>query len=93
MDISSYVLLSQEQALRRRLDVAANNLANMNTVGFKREQPVFREYVEKTESAVKPAKLGSWLLLLIVSHALVAAVNRPRPVTAVGPRSRLNAGG
>jgi uncharacterized membrane protein YoaT (DUF817 family) len=44
-------------------------------------------------SAVKPAKLGSWLLLLIVSYALVAAVNRPRPVTAVGPRSRLNAGG
>jgi flagellar basal-body rod protein FlgF len=29
--------------------VAANNLANMNTVGFKREQPVFREYVEKTD--------------------------------------------
>ncbi len=36
MDISSYVLLSQEQALRRKLDVAANNMANMTTVGFTR---------------------------------------------------------
>ncbi|WP_216073706.1 flagellar basal body protein, partial [Acinetobacter baumannii] len=62
MDISSYVLLSQETALRRRMDVAANNLANMNTVGFKREQPVFREYVEKTDSAVKPAKQTSFVL-------------------------------
>ncbi|NYT42125.1 flagellar basal-body rod protein FlgF [Sphingomonas sp. R-74633] len=62
MDISSYVLLSQETALRRRMDVAANNLANMNTVGFKREQPVFREYVEKTDSAVKPANKTSFVL-------------------------------
>ena len=62
MDISSYVLLSQEQALRRRMDVVANNLANMNTVGFKREQPVFREYVEDTTSAVKPAEKTSFVL-------------------------------
>lgn len=62
MDVSSYVLLSQEQALRRRLDVAANNLANMNTVGFKREQPVFREYVEQGESAIAPAKKTSYVL-------------------------------
>ena len=56
MDISSYVLLSQEQALRRRLDVAANNMANMSTAGFKRERPVFREYVEQqTEAAVEQA--------------------------------------
>jgi flagellar basal-body rod protein FlgF len=63
VDISSYVLLSQEQALRRRLDVAANNLANMNTVGFKREQPVFREYVEQGETTVTPdAKKTSYVL-------------------------------
>jgi flagellar basal-body rod protein FlgF len=51
MDVSSYVLLSQEQALRRRLDVAANNMANANTIGFKREQPLFHEYVEQTTGA------------------------------------------
>ena len=41
MDLSAYVLLSQQQALRRQLDIAANNMANSSTVGFKREQPLF----------------------------------------------------
>ncbi|MFZ5746639.1 MAG: flagellar hook-basal body complex protein [Pseudomonadota bacterium] len=62
MDVSSYVLLSHEQALRRRLDITANNLANMNTVGFKREKPVFHEYVEKTDSTVEPARTASFVL-------------------------------
>lgn len=54
MDISSYVLLSHEQALQRRLDVTANNMANTSTVGFKREQPVFHEYVEQSGDAAVP---------------------------------------
>jgi flagellar basal-body rod protein FlgF len=63
MDVSSYVLLSQEQALRRRLDVAANNMANANTVGFKREQPLFHEYVEQTTGApLDAAKNTSFVL-------------------------------
>jgi len=37
-------------------------------------------------SLVRLGKLGSWFLLLIVSYALVAMVNRPRPYAA--PRSR-----
>jgi flagellar basal-body rod protein FlgF len=55
MDISSYVLLSHEQALQRRMDVTANNMANTSTVGFKREQPVFHEYVEDGGSDAVPA--------------------------------------
>jgi flagellar basal-body rod protein FlgF len=63
MDVSAYVLLSHEQALRRRLDVAANNMANASTVGFKREQPLFHEYVEKADEAqVKDAKTTSFVL-------------------------------
>ena len=54
MDVSSYVLLSQEQALRRRLDVIANNMANMNTTGFRREMPVFQEYVENNSTPPAP---------------------------------------
>lgn len=63
MDVSSYVLLSHEQALRRRLDVVANNLANTSTVGFKREQPLFHEYVEEgAEGAVDAAREVSFVL-------------------------------
>lgn len=56
MDNSTYVLLSHGQALRRRLDVAANNMANSETAGFRRERPVFREYIEPMEGR-PPAKL------------------------------------
>ena len=54
MDVSALVLLSHEQALRRRLDVAANNMANTSTAGFKREQPVFHEYLERDAGATAP---------------------------------------
>lgn len=47
MDVSTYVLLSHEQALRRRLDISANNMANSSTAGFKREQPLFHDYVDE----------------------------------------------
>jgi flagellar basal-body rod protein FlgF len=55
MDLSAYVLLSHEQALRRKLDVVANNMANVSTVGFKREQPVFHDMVERSEGDVAGA--------------------------------------
>jgi len=48
LDVTSYVLLSHEQALRRRMDIVSNNMANLSTAGFKREDPLFHEYVEKS---------------------------------------------
>lgn len=63
MDITSYVLLSHEQALRRRMDVTANNMANTSTVGFRREQPVFHEYVnDRAEGPVDAARNVSFVL-------------------------------
>lgn len=49
MDVSAFVLLSHEQALRRRMDVVANNMANLSTTGFRREQPLFQEMVRPTK--------------------------------------------
>ncbi len=78
MDISSYVLLSHEQALRRRLDIAANNMANVSTVGFKREQPVFHEYVEKgTDAVVDAAKTTSFVLDYGAVHDTTAGSFQP----------------
>lgn len=36
-------------ALKRRMDIVANNIANMNTTGFKSEHPVFEDYLIKPE--------------------------------------------
>lgn len=38
MDNTSYVTLSRQITLQRELDIAANNLANMNTTGYKFEE-------------------------------------------------------
>jgi flagellar basal-body rod protein FlgF len=90
MDISSYVLLSHEQALRRKLDVAANNMANMSTAGFKREQPVFREFVERADKAMVPdAKQTSFVLDFGQIHDTAAgsfeATGNPLDVMIDGP--------
>jgi flagellar basal-body rod protein FlgF len=37
--------LSRQVALRRELDVVANNIANVNTTGFKADNAVFQEYL------------------------------------------------
>lgn len=63
MDVSSLVLLSHEQALRRQLDVTANNMANTSTAGYKREQALFHEYVETAQQApVQDARKTSFVL-------------------------------
>ncbi len=50
MQNTSYIALSRQAALQRQLDVIANNMANANTMGFKGEQMMFREYLVPTRS-------------------------------------------
>lgn len=45
MENALLVGLSQQTALRRRMDILANNLANMSTAGFKSETPIFEDFV------------------------------------------------
>lgn len=45
MENSLYIALSRQGALRRQMDITANNIANMNTTGFKAQHPVFAEYL------------------------------------------------
>ena len=45
MDNAGYVNLSRQHGLFRELNIVANNLANMNTNGFRREGTIFAEHV------------------------------------------------
>lgn len=47
MENGIYVGLSRQTALRRQLDVVANNIANMNTTGFKKQSMMFTEFLER----------------------------------------------
>jgi len=48
MENTLLVGLSRQVALRRQLDVIANNVANINTTGFKSDGPLFEEYIAQT---------------------------------------------
>jgi len=43
MEIAGTVALSRMMALRERMDIAANNIANMNTTGFKSQTVIMKE--------------------------------------------------
>jgi len=45
MENTIFIGLSRQMALRREMDVVANNLANMNTTAYKRQTVLFQEYL------------------------------------------------
>jgi flagellar basal-body rod protein FlgF len=51
MDATSYVTLSHMTALRRQMDMIANNLANMSTSSYKAEKPLFTQFLNPTDQA------------------------------------------
>lgn len=51
MDNAMYVALSRQVTLRREMDVIANNIANVDTTGFKVEMPMVR--VEESDGKAK----------------------------------------
>jgi flagellar basal-body rod protein FlgF len=54
MENALLVGLSAQMALRRNMEIIANNLANVSTSGFKREAPVFEELLVPVESDSGP---------------------------------------
>ena len=59
MENTLFVALSRQVTLRRQMDVVANNIANMNTTGFKGEKMMFVEHLVRSKSDEN--KLGDTL--------------------------------
>ncbi len=49
METTSYIMLSRQGALRRQMTAVANNLANMNTNGFRGERMLFVDHLVRTK--------------------------------------------
>jgi len=49
MDTTLSIALSHQVAMRRQMDIIANNIANMSTTAFKRENVMFGEYLKEAE--------------------------------------------
>lgn len=54
MDNTTYISLSRQNALWNQLEVVSNNLANVNTIGFKGSDVLFSEYLVKSKNDERP---------------------------------------
>lgn len=50
MENAGYIALSRQTALWRQMDQIANNMANLNTTGFKAEHELFTDYVAQVRT-------------------------------------------
>ena len=53
METTSIIALSKQSAIRREMDIIANNIANMNTTGFKGEKLMFEQYLVRSRGGNK----------------------------------------
>jgi flagellar basal-body rod protein FlgF len=51
MENSLYVGLSRQLVLQRSMSMIANNVANVNTSGYKAQNPIFKEFISKPQGA------------------------------------------
>jgi flagellar basal-body rod protein FlgF len=68
MENSLYIALSQQMALRRQLEVTANNVANMNTAGYKGEEMLFLDYLMRPD---QPSVGRDQSVLMVTDEAVV----------------------
>ena len=54
MENSIYLGLSRQMVLQTNMDIVANNIANMNTSGFRGQNPVFEEFISDPRHADDP---------------------------------------
>jgi hypothetical protein len=50
MENAALIGLSRQMAIGRELEVVANNIANINTIGYKADSAVFEEYLSPVAS-------------------------------------------
>lgn len=51
MDNTNYIALSRQMALWKQMDIVSNNMANMNTSGYKQDDALFTSYMVQTPQA------------------------------------------
>ena len=51
MDNTKYIALSRQMALWKQMDIVSNNMANMNTSGYKQDDAIFASYLIQTKNA------------------------------------------
>lgn len=92
MENSIYTGLSFQVALRKKMDIISNNVANMTTPGYRNQNMVFLEYVNKpTASEGRTDPRDSLSMVLDYGHyqntapGSISVTNNPYDVALHGP--------
>ena len=93
MENAPLIGLSRQIALQRELDVVANNIANLNTTGFKADGSVFREHLMPVAREPLPRRRPQPQLRAGPRHLarFPARARRSRPATRSTSRSTATA--
>ncbi|MCW0234232.1 MAG: flagellar basal-body rod protein FlgF [Ferrovibrio sp.] len=63
MENTTYIGLSRLSAMRREMDVVANNMANMNSNAYKGERVMFEEFLKGPNANQKTSFVNDWAVL------------------------------
>lgn len=85
MENPGYIALSKQTTLQRQMSVIANNLANMNTSGFKAERMVFREYISKPSETEQLSFVQDFGLARDFTEGTATLTGNPLDLSISGP--------
>ena len=84
MENTSLITLSRAAALQRQMQVVANNIANMNTTGFKGESPLFIEYVEHPQKDETYSMVQDYATLRDTTSGAISQTGNPLDLALEG---------
>jgi len=84
MENAIYIGLSQQMALKRRMDITANNIANMNTTAFKSVHPLFEEYLVDRKVSDKMSYVHDYGTYRNRQEGAVQQTSRPLDIAITG---------
>lgn len=85
MENTGYIALSRQSVLRRKMDVIANNLANMTTPAFKGEDMMFVEHLKKTGDNDRVSLVQDIALLRNIGEGPMTKTENPLDLAISGP--------
>ncbi len=57
MENAQYIGLSRQMVLRTGMNLVANNIANVNTAGYRAQNPLFSEFISDPKGARDPISM------------------------------------
>lgn len=86
MENTIYLGLSRQVALRTNMDIIANNIANVNTPGYRGQNMLFQEYIENPRGTLDPLSMvNDYGEYQITEPGPVSFTGNPLDISIAGP--------